>query len=243
MRAERAAQALLLGVEDAQRGLFLLSVRFKLRQFIKRTVQLVRFRFQVGDAAGAMVTARVALLFERGERIRAGRALLAGGDERGDAALKFGARVDAHAALADEGAALVDLARDTEQCFAKILGGETGNAFAAAGVDGGEAAHRVARAHGVARDGDIAHAASELQHALHRRERPGGVAVLFGGGAALAGREAIEHHAQKSEQRGLARLVRRLYDIETVFKLDRAMIERSKRRGHAAELQGDTPPE
>ena len=49
-----------------------------------------------------VVFAGVELLFERGGRFAERLALLARGDERGDAALKLGARVDCQAALADE---------------------------------------------------------------------------------------------------------------------------------------------
>ena len=172
-----------------------------------------------------VVFAGVELLFERGERIRAGRALLASGDERGDAALKLGARVDRQAALADERAALVDLARDAEQRFAAVSGGQTVDRFAAAGVDGGKAAHGTVRARGVALQSDVALLACERQRAAHRRERPGSVAVLICHRPTFPRRKAVEHHAKKREQRRLAGLIRRFYNIKTFRKRERTVLQ------------------
>ena len=116
-----------------------------------------------------VVFAGVELLFERGGRFTERLTLFARGDERGDAALKLGARVDRQAALADERAALVDLARDAEQRFAAVSGGQTVDRFTAAGVDGGKAAHGTVRARGVALQCDVALLTCERQRAAHRR--------------------------------------------------------------------------
>lgn len=93
-----------------------------MRQFLERALLCADLGLERGDAAGLVVFAGVELLFERGGRFAERLALLARGDERGDAALKLGARVDRQAALADERAALVDLARDAEQRFAAVSG-------------------------------------------------------------------------------------------------------------------------
>ena len=168
--------------------------------------------------------------------------LLAGREECGDAALELGACADRQTALANERAALVDLARYAEQLLAGVLGGEGGDGFAAAGVDGGKTAHRVARTKRVARECEITRAADELQRALHGRKRPGGIAVFVGKRAALARRETVEHHAQKGKQGGLAGLIRRFDDIEPIFKCQRAAVELSEGCRYAAELQANTPP-
>lgn len=61
-----------------------------MRQFLERALLCADLGLERGDAAGLVVFAGVELLFERGGRFAERLALLARGDERGDAALKLG---------------------------------------------------------------------------------------------------------------------------------------------------------
>ena len=238
MCAELFAQRGFLGIERGEGLLgFALAAR-ELRELVERALLCADLGLERGDAAGLVVFAGVELLFERGGRFAERLALLARGDERGDAALKLGARVERQAALADERAALVDLARDTEQRFAAVGGGQAVDRFTAAGIDGGKAAHGTIRARGVALQRNVALLTCESQRAAHRRERPGSVAVLVRQRAALPRRKAVEHHAKKREKRRLAGLIRRFYNIKTFRKRERTVLQLPESCLNMLEIQG-----
>ena len=236
MRAKLGFELSLLRVERAERILRFGPARGEGGKLLLRALERGYLRFERGDAAGSVVFAGVELLFEHGGGLGIGAALLAGGDERGDAALQLGAAVDAQAALADEGAALVDLARNAEERFAAACGAQAVHSLAAAGVDGGKAPHGAVCARGVALERNVPQRAGELQRALHRRERPRRIAVLVRKRPALAGGKPIEHGAQKGKQRRLAGFVRRFDDVEPFGKRKRGMRQLAEGRVQTAEL-------
>ena len=100
--AELFAQRGFLGIERGEGFLGLALAARELRELVERALLRADRGLECRNAAGFVVFARVELLFERGGRFTERLTLFARGDERGDAALKLGARVDRQAALADE---------------------------------------------------------------------------------------------------------------------------------------------
>ena len=65
-----------------------------------------------------------------------------------------------------------------------------------------------------------------------------GVAVLVRQRAALPRRKAVEHHAKKREQRRLAGLIRRFYNIKTFRKRERTVLQLPESCLNMLEIQG-----
>ena len=215
VRAQLSAERSFLGVKGGKRGLGFLPAARELGKLGERSFLCDDLRLKCGNAARLIIFTRVELLFERGGSFAERLPLFAGGDECCDAPLKLSAGVDRQAALADKSAALVNLTRDAEQRLAAVSGGQAINAFAAAGVDGGKTSHGAICSRGVALKRDVAFLRGERQRAAHRRERPGGIAVLVCQHTAFARRKTIEHYAEKGEQCRFSGFIWRFYDIKT----------------------------
>ena len=93
-------------------------------------------------------------------------------------------------------------------------------------------------ARSVALQSDAALFARERQCAAHRRERPGSVAVLICHRTTFPRRKAVEHHAKKREQRRLAGLIRRFYNIKTFRKRERTVLQLPESCLNMLEIQG-----
>ena len=64
MRTERGAKRVLFAAEGGKRGFRFLLACVELRQLVERARQFDDLGLQRGDAAGLIILARVALLFE-----------------------------------------------------------------------------------------------------------------------------------------------------------------------------------
>ena len=178
-------------------------------------------------------------------RLGDGGALLAGLDDRGDAALELRAAAAAgELALADEGRTLEDLLRHAEQ---RVAGGgivDAADGVARAAVNDGALAHRRAGA-ALPRECDGHALVFNVHGAGHRHPAPRGEADLVGLDAALFAGGAVhtvEHGADEAAPGRLAALVRREDNVETVAKLERVVLQRPEGRGHFSYPHSGPPP-
>ena len=190
-------------------------------------------------AGGAVAAAAVELLFQAVPHLRIGRALLAGGDQGGDAALQLRVAVHGKGALPDKGTALENLAGDAQQRLAGVLAVDAGDGVGGAGIGAGEMAHGSVGTAGIAGQGQ-AHAAAvcDVHLSPHGGAAPRRKAVLVRQRAPVAGAEAVQHDPQEVAPGGFARFVGGIDAVQARLQLQGLILQFPECGAHFLNLHG-----
>ena len=211
------------------------------RQLLLGAPELRQLVLQLGQTARLVVAAGVELLLQAVRGVGEAGALLAGGDEGGDALLQSAALVHREARLADEGAALVHVLRHAQEGLPAVRSGEPLHAVAGPGVDGGELPHGGVGPGGASGDGYLAPGGGRVHHPGHGAAGPGLIAALVRVGGAVLGAQAVEHHPEEGRPGGLAPLVGGVDDVQARLQVQRGVFQPPEGGGKSFDLHRIVP--
>ena len=214
----------------------------KLRLAAQGLVQPGLLLLQLGDQPGLVVAAAVQLLFQPVIAFGIGHVLLSRGQQGGDPALQLRVLADGQTALADEGAALEYLPGYAQQSFSQVLTVYLRHRLGRAGIGAGEILHGGAGPAGVPQHRPALAACFQVHPPLHGLPGPGGEAVLVRQGAALAGRQAIQHGADEAAPGGLAGFVGGIDQVQPRLQPETVAPQPPIGGLHLKNVQEEAPP-
>ena len=207
-------------------------------QLPQGTVQLVDVPLQRGDKPGFVVAAAVQLLFQSVTGLGVGRVLLAGGDQRGDAAFQLRVLLHRQGILPDERTALKDLAGHAQQRLSGVLSGDVGDGRSGAGIGAGELAHGGGGAARLPQQRVALPVGGDIHAPLQRRAVPRGIAVLVRQRTALTGGQTVQHGADERAPCGLAGFVRCIQQVQPRRERQLVVIQTAKGAGQVQNIHG-----
>ena len=214
----------------------------KLRLTAQGVVQPGLLLLQLGDQPGLVVAAAVQLLFQPVIAFGIGHVLLSRGQQGGDPALQLRVLADGQAALADEGAALEYLPGYAQQSLSQVLTVYLRHRLGRAGIGAGEVLHGGAGPAGVPQHRPALAAGFQVHPPLHGLPGPGGEAVLVRQGAALAGRQTIQHGADEAAPGGLAGFVGGIDQVQPRLQPETVAPQPPVGGLHLKNVQEEAPP-
>ena len=164
------------------------------------------------------------------------------GGQRGTVRRDTRGLADGQAALADEGAALEYLPGYAQQSLSQVLTVYLRHRLGRAGIGAGEVLHGGAGPAGVPQHRPALAAGFQVHPPLHGLPGPGGEAVLVRQGAALAGRQTIQHGADEAAPGGLAGFVGGIDQVQPRLQPETVAPQPPIGGLHLKNVQEEVPP-
>lgn len=238
---EQGVDVLDLGPDGGQVLFTALELAVQSPELPQRSLDKGELPLQLGQQAGLVVAAAVELTPQAVGDGGAGHVLLAGGDEGVDALLQGCVGADSQTALADEGAADVDLLGDAQQELSAVRGGEALHGGGGAGIDGGKGGHGGVGPGGAPGEGQVPATGAEVHTALHESTAPGLVAAFIGVRAAIPGVQTVEHNLKKGGPGGFPALVGGFYHVQSGPERQLRTLQTAEGGGQLLDVHGIPP--